>query len=60
MRRHLFVTGHPGVGTCTLKSACLSNYSSLHSQPQAFTQKKVRSDGERLGFDVVSLVAAKY
>jgi nucleoside-triphosphatase len=55
MRMHLFVTGQPGVGKSTLIQRVLEQLQLPAQSATGFYTEEVRSDGERKGFDVVTL-----
>lgn len=55
MRRHIFVTGQPGVGKSTLIHRVLEQLQLPAGTATGFYTEEVRSGGERQGFDVVTL-----
>jgi nucleoside-triphosphatase len=52
-KKNLLVTGLPGVGKTTLAKKLAEALKSLH--PVGFCTEKIREEGERKGFDLVSL-----
>lgn len=55
MRKHIFVTGQPGVGKSTLIQRVLHQLQLPAGTATGFYTEEVRSGSERVGFDVVTL-----
>ncbi|XP_052271082.1 cancer-related nucleoside-triphosphatase-like isoform X2 [Dreissena polymorpha] len=54
-RRHILLTGVPGIGKTTVCKKVCDKLESLNFECQGFYTEEVREDGQRVGFDVVTL-----
>jgi len=54
-KRHIFLTGQPGVGKTTLLKAVVNTFKEKQSLSGFYTEEVRNDSGARVGFDVVSL-----
>jgi nucleoside-triphosphatase len=57
MKRHILLTGHPGIGKTTLIQSVIEPLADLH--PVGFYSRELREEGARVGFELVSLNGRK-
>ncbi|XP_052767325.1 cancer-related nucleoside-triphosphatase-like [Mya arenaria] len=53
-KRHVLLTGQPGVGKTTLCKKVCEKLESLNFECQGFYTEEIREDGQRVGFDVIT------
>lgn len=53
--RHILITGKPGTGKSTLVSKLVDEFKAKGVTLKGFWTKEVRKEGNRIGFDVVTI-----